>query len=54
VHFRIEINLRYLEGFVTEPGLDLHQVEARTRPVCRRRLEKSAEIVLLARGPRDG
>ena len=33
VHFGVEINLGDFERLVTEPALDLHQVESRAQPV---------------------
>src|SRR6266581_5808399 len=48
VHFGVEINLGNLQRLVPEPALYLHQVEARTQPIRRRRFAKSVKIMFLA------
>src|SRR5215472_13345018 len=48
MHLRVEVNLRHFKGFMAEPTLDLHQIEARAQPIRRRGFPKPVEVMFLA------
>src|SRR5579862_2691690 len=48
VHFRVKIDLGNFERLMSEPALDLHQVEARAQPVGSRSFPEPVEIMLPA------
>jgi hypothetical protein len=54
MHIGIKKNLGNLQRLMSDPALNLHQVEARAQPVRHRRFAKSVGIMFLSNGPRYG